>query len=692
MEGTLSVPPDRGTIIGRALWKTRYVVVGGAQREQPPQTASNKGLQASRGSTPKGLLKAPPDAIYLSIYKSKASTAYLFEDYEPIQQHAIGTITECQVQMIAHRKQGPILPTLVINIVPDPATDKLRKRRSSRTAGLTATKETSPTTLWFRSADEQYTLQEWAHFIQRLISPNMPDRSPISPMTPASPTFINPFASRGREPSDMQQRPSSGNPSSRATTQRKNSNQAYASRDRPLTYSESPSLHSKRSDLSSHASSMHPSHMGFQNYTTMHPTDLPSPAVTIGEYQGEFIEGWTSAQGRSSTLSSPVRGRDSIGSQIPPSVQSGMPSSSPPGPRETILDRAFQMRCIPGSDREVPGEEKLSSLARFDALMREVDERRKKREMEEGRARGTAAGMTGAAAAAAAAAELGGLKSAWDMDDDSDSDDEQGLDDVEEDSDEYAGELDGDPEDRFRAQIPPTAQRALEFIASRHESAGHHPPPSRSQGARSPLSYNHEALMALSNSGSSHLRPQTGYSNSRRRPANPQRTHSQPSLAGIISSSTSTAYAQPSNMSPADVHASFSSKPSAGGSVAGPTAAAVSGPPRGHEKRLSTSSIKRLSITEFTKRLSSSTSSLLLVQTNNSGSSSRGSNSDMDGQQQQLQQQPYHHLHPRAAPPPPHQRQQPQQQATNEGDRDSWEKRCGWRGSVGVFGSEGGFL
>jgi hypothetical protein len=71
-----------------------------------------------------------------------------------------------------------------------------------------------------------------------------------------------------------------------------------------------------------------------------------------------------------------------------------MPSSSPPGPRETILDRAFQMRCIPGSDREVPGEEKLSSLARFDALMREADEKRKKREMEEARARGTAAGMT----------------------------------------------------------------------------------------------------------------------------------------------------------------------------------------------------------------------------------------------------------------------------------------------------------
>jgi hypothetical protein len=26
------------------------------------------------------------------------------------------------------------------------------------------------------------------------------------------------------------------------------------------------------------------------------------------------------------------------------------------------------------------------------------------------------------------------------------------------------------------------------------------------------------------------------------------------------------------------------------------------------------------------------------------------------------------------------------------GDRDPRDKRCGWRGSVGVFGGEGGFL
>ncbi|KAK3378000.1 hypothetical protein B0H63DRAFT_495699 [Podospora didyma] len=666
MEGTLSVPPDRGTIIGRAIWKSRYVVVGAAQREQ--QTQSGR-LQPTRGSS-KDQLRTPPEGIYLSIYKSK-------DDSEPIQQHAIGTITDCQVQMLAHRKQGPVLSTLVINIVPDPLTDKLRKRRSSRTAGLTATKETSPTTLLFRQVDENIPLQDWARVIQQFAQPHMPDRTPLSPVTPMSPTFTNPFAPRSRDPGDAQFRPGSGNPGSRPTFQTRSSNQTQSSRDRPVTYSESLSLRSKRSDISSHASSMNPSHIGFQNYTIMHhqhyPTDLPSPASTIGEYQGEFIEGWTSAQGRSSTLSSPVRGRDSVGSaQIPPPNQP-VPSSSPPGPRETILDRAFQMRFIPGSDRGFPGEEKLSSLARFEALMREADEKRQTRDAEDARM------MAGPATPATLP---GGLKSAWDMDDDSDSDDgEPGFDEADEDdSDGPVGEMEQEGEDRFS----PASQRALDFIAGRHEPPQRSQPPPRTQGARSPLSYNHEALMALSNSGS-HLRPQTGHSKHRIRPGFPQRTHSQPQLAAGI---THLRAATQAGVPVPDVPTSSSENlpddniPSPG------TVPAPAGLQRpANEKRLSASSTKRLSFTEFTKRLSS-TSSLLLVQTNTSGSGSRGSNSDMDAHQQQLhhQQQYSHHLYPRGAPAPP---QQHQQHPSPLNDRD----RCSWRGSVGVFGgTEGGFL
>ncbi|KAK3365873.1 hypothetical protein B0T24DRAFT_404358 [Lasiosphaeria ovina] len=641
-------------------------------------------MQPPRGSTPKEQPKTNPEGIYLSIYKSK-------EEWDPIQQHAIATVTDCQVQMLAHRKQGPVLPTLVINIVPDPATDKLRKRRSSRTAGLTATKETAPTTLLFRPAtEEHHSLQEWSRVIQHLIQPHLPNRVPLSPITPASPSFTNPFASpRSREPSDAQFRPGSGNPGSRPTFQSRGSNQTYSSRerDRPVTYSESLSLRSRRSDLSSHTSSMNPSHVGLQNYTTMnHPTDLPSPASTVGEYQGEFIEGWTSAQGRSSTLSSPVRGRDSIGSQVPAPIQPQMEASSPPGPRETILDRAFQLRCIPGSERGTPGEEKLSSLARFDALMREADEERRKREANE-------YSKFSAQALASAAAQNGGLKSAWELDDDSDSDVEQGFDEADEDSDDPVGEMEPDTEDRFSprstGRIPPTAQRALDFVAGRHEAT----PPSRPQGAQAQLNYNREALLALSNSGSN-LRPQTGYSKHNTRPGMAQRTYSQPRLAGGF---TNPAMASQPNMpvpSPGVLlgipahqaeRLQDDSTPSPGTAPA-PTVMQRS------EKRLSASSTKRLSFTEFTKRLSS-TSSLLLAQTNTSGSGSRGSNSDVDASQQLQQQHQYsHHLYPRGAPASPQQQQQQQQQPQYPPSLSERE-RCGWRGSVGVFGSaDGGFV
>ncbi|KAK1835390.1 hypothetical protein QBC39DRAFT_341237 [Podospora conica] len=653
MEGLLTVPPERGTIIGRAIWKPRYVVVGSAHRE--PQTtvaAPNSRLQTSRGSTPRGVVKMP-EGVFLAIYKSK-------DDVEPIQQHAIATITECQIQMLAHRKQGPVLATLVIGIVPDPVTDKLRKRRSSRTAGLTATKETAPTTLYFRPGQEGQTLQEWVHVIHELIQAHVPDRSPFGAITPTSPTFTNPFAPRPRDASEVSKRPNSGNASASTGARppffsSKSSGNTTCSRERPVTYSETHSLRSRPSDLSSHASSMNPLHMGFHNnYTTRHPGDLPSPATTLGDYGGEFIEGWTSAQGRSSTLSSPIQTRDSIGSQIPPLAPQPGASSSPPI-RETILDRAFQLRYIPGSDRELPDGDKLSSLARFDALMREEDEKRKTREASEAALMGIAPETT------PSTAENPGLKSAWDVDDDSDSDDSN-SDDGDDRSEGPVGEMDPDLEDGF--PVPPTAHRALQYIAG-----GRQPP--RTQ-PKSPLSFNQDALMALS-SGSS-TRPLTGYSK-RTRPTIAQRTHSQPQLAGMM-------MAPHLRTPPAPAPAAAPVKQPEDLAPAAAVTAAAAAPVRPPiEKRLSTSSIKRQSFTDFTKRLSS-TSSLLLFQ---SGASSRGSNSDADPQQPQQQQPLSHHLHPRATSA-----QHPS--ASSPVNPAVANDRCGWRGSVGVFGAEGGFL
>lgn len=746
--------------------------------------------------------------------------------------------------MLAHRKQGPVLPTLVINVSPDPITDKLRKRRSSRTAGLTTTKETSPSTLWFRPAEDcpqKNLLQEWCRFIQTLMlqlgasTPSAPlplhnGNGPLSPVTPASPTFVNPFASsqRGRgDQSDFSSfqyqqqttpqsqytpRPGSGNASGRTNTlshkasnQTTQTSQTYSSRererDRPKTYSESPSLRSRRSDLS-HTSSNLPPHVTTPGYSSSssnnnnftlpffqnRPADLPSPATTVNEFSGDFVEGWTTAQGRSSTLSSPVRGRDSISSQPPlpmtvtaclpapsPSASNGagtISSSSPPAPRETILDRAFQMRFIPGSDREViPGEDKLTSLARFDALMRKVDERKRLRQAV------AASDIKRSATTAPMIRPEAQPKSGWDLDDDSDDSDdvEKDVEADEEDGDsdddsEAAGSVDSDDDDGMvnsqllrkngrradssslrpgdhldpAVDIAPNARRALDFIIagrsreSEREARRTLTPKTHTEGF---LDYDAQTLKTLNDgyfpsTTQMHqqepiLRPQTGYS--RNRPTIAQRTHSQPQLVALNmnnlvtagnSGSNTNRHSQhrgnamspisPSSPPPLPRSSTFSKVDEMKAKAAAAAAASVAAGNLASlplDKRQSASSAKRLSFTDFTKRLSSSTSSLLLVQTNassNSGSGnvsgtgsvihestadtesaapglssprsekhgysfSSGSNGHTHGHGHQHSSSTSSRLTSPPAPPPA-------------------AERCGWRGSVSVISNEGGFL
>ncbi|KAI3321731.1 hypothetical protein HD806DRAFT_145666 [Xylariaceae sp. AK1471] len=595
MEGILLVPPDRGTILGRAVWKPRYVVIGPLSQKDghQPNLSLSQVLSTARvgGWSSKSQQKAPADAIYFSVYKSK-------EDSEPIHQHSIASITDCQVQHVAHRKQGHVLPTLAVQISPDPATDKLRKRRSSRTGGLITSKDPGPTTLWFLTAEEsRYGLGDWARYIQGLIQRQS---VPMSPISPTSPAFISPFPPM----QDVAEKPSpvSGAKGKlRSKLQPKSSGRAHPPpRDHSSTYtSGSPSLRSRKSDLSSHASSMLPAAMNFvqQHYANLQHSDLPSPASTVDEYPEQFIEGWTAAQGRSSALSSPIRGRGSISSSQGPN-QPSLDSSPLTMPRETILDRAFQMRCIPGSDRKIAGEEKLTSLARFEALMSEAEDRRKTTQYE-------------------VAQEP--LKSTWEEDDESDDDefgrevDDDEDDDKDEDSDNYALEQDTD-QDGMNA----STFKALQFITNRHSST-----------------YSESGL----SSGPSILRPHTAHS--RTRPL-AQRTISQPYIPG-----------PPLHIPPSPPSRQIEEVPVR----------------RTHEKRHSTSDVKNLGFNEFAKRLSG-TSSLLLVQSNASSGSNRGSG-DYD-----TQRTPRGSMSPRGTSLTPSER----------------EERCRWRGSIGVFGNEGGFL
>ncbi|KAF9874866.1 hypothetical protein CkaCkLH20_07560 [Colletotrichum karsti] len=614
-------------------YQPRYVVVGGRNVHREGVTSPTFSPTSSTGRTNGA---APPkiqprpiaiDDYHITIFKSKVrinttefsgqnlSLSNLQDDWEPSYQYPVSSVIDCQVQMLAHRKQGPVLPTLVITI-----NDKEKKRRSSRAAGLMSSKESSATTLWFRTPpdDHHISLHEWARFIISRKLPMSPEESP------ASPSFTNPFSpqQRSRDASDYFPRPPSGNPNPnpRTTLHHKPSTQTYSSRERPVTFSsDSPSLRSKRSDVSSPTSMHHPAGMGFampdpNKYTTVLPSDIPSPITTMSDYQqSEFIEGWTAAQGRSSTVSSPIRGRGSVSSGGPQPFP-GADSSSPPAPRETILDRAFQLRCIPGSEREVPGEEKLTSLARFDALMREADAKRRQQ-------------------VKAAEAERAAMQSAFDMDEDSSEEDQDSDDDEDGEPDEYAHET--DVNGNRHTLIAPNAQRALEYLSNRPENP---------LSPRSPVMRSSPANFSVPLQAPT--RPHTAHS--RMRPSTTSRTYSQP---------------QPIGQERLDVPTSSTGK------ISEESLSRANG-----EKRTSGSSAKRLSFTEFTKRLSS-TSSLLLVQTNTSGGSSCGS-SEFDPSPSQV---PKGTLNARGVPPRP-----------RDLEREEHERRCGWRNSVGF--AEGGLI
>lgn len=533
----------------------------------------------------------------------------------------MNSVTDCQVQQLAHRKQGPILPTLVITVA-----DKEKKRRSSRAAGLISGKESTQSMLWFRTPpdDHHHSLHEWKHFI-------LSRKLPMSPESPVSPTFVNPFASR----SDG--RPSSGNQKRSTISHLSQQSQGYTGRDRdgpPVSYSsESPSLRSKRSDVSSPTSGIHMSlshrNLPSQHYTRVLPTDippdLPSPAESGAgdQHINELIEGWSSPQTRSSSFSSPRGG--------PPPLDRRHTSvaASPTVNRETILDRAFQLRCIPGSERAVPGEEKLSSLARFDALMRESEERRKQQPVSQEKE------VRDAKRQGRRVWEMGGDSSESEDDRETDDEDDDGEDDY------HLEQNSRRP--RRDTIIPPATQRALEFIAGRYDRP--HSPRTPHTAALPPEKSD---LASTAAGAGAPYRPHTSYS--RTRPNMSSRTQSQPHLLH-----------NPNEK------------------VASPTEEPLDVERR--QPASNSNSTKRLSVTDITKRLSS-TSSLLLVQTNTSGASSRGS-SELD--YFPVPPLPRSSLSARSTAALPSLRQ--------PRETDDRDKRCGWRSSVGVIGGpEGGFV
>ena len=497
---------------------------------------------------------------------------------------------------------------------------------------MSTNKESGATVLWFRLPPEadQPSLHDWAQYIQTSKGTWSATDSPVSPV------FTSPFQIRSNDVHDSYTRPGSGS----RGLQHKSSTATYSTGplERPGTFSsESPSLRSKRSDISSPSSNNYPiQSMPPPISEHQYASAVAEESDTLGalgssvEYSGEFIEGWTSAQGRSSAMSASTAGRRSVSSHAhKPSM---VDVKSPPGPGETILDRAFQLGHIPGAGAYVPGQEKLSSIARFDALMREAEEKR---------CQGRATSL----------AEQAAMRSAFD--DDDDEDDDESLDeDVHQETNRDSSDSDSgahsDTSERD-SRIPlmsHSAQRALAYIAG-HPETNRHSKSHRPGLARTHASYHADLTTMMPAS-----RPRTAYAKSR---PNAARTQSTPYLAPAASSTTD-ALSIP--------------KAQEEGRYRSPRASTIT------EKRRSGSSIKRASFTEFTKRLSS-TSSLLVVQTNVSGGSSHvGSETDL-----QSASAARHRSMVRGS-----------NGSSRTKDRDEQDRKCGWRGSVGVVGTDGGFL
>ncbi|ELR08518.1 hypothetical protein VC83_00426 [Pseudogymnoascus destructans] len=364
MEGYLLVPPERSAIIGRAVWKPRYVVLGTNGPRHPtapkpslPRSISARKLHAARQGlktssvfqSSDDLTRVDQDQLWLTVTKQKG-------DSEIISHNLLSSIRSCEIQSIQFRKPGPAVPTLILTFELDAASERLRKRRSSRSGQLTSPSSTFPNSLLFRPMpDDRFDIYDWQVTIAPRIRPATAERGDASSNDSASLfAFVNPFGNSQKQ----SERPTISNPIPQPEPflHHRTSTKGHRPPPKPISLiSPSPSLRSRHSDLSSPTSSFSPS----GPLPIQHPP-LPSPASTLN-HDGDLISSWTSAQGRSSALSHYTHA-----------------STPPTGPRETILDRAFSMRYIPGAaDAPPPSEEgKLSSIARFEALMRDHEARK----------------------------------------------------------------------------------------------------------------------------------------------------------------------------------------------------------------------------------------------------------------------------------------------------------------------------
>ncbi|KAI9683809.1 MAG: hypothetical protein M1829_004143 [Trizodia sp. TS-e1964] len=320
MEGILFVQPDRNAIIGRAVWKPRYVVLASDSAHQNSPLHQSRKTHTSRKQCNQMSHKASAanlrstESMWLSVFKHKG-------DVEPISKHPLSSITTASIENLTNRKPGIVLPTLVLSLVHDEVDSTRAKRRSGQANSPFLTKPRPNDSILFRSSKEDpYSLYDWQTEIQKYLKPYQPsvesdssyaEERPSSSLLRTGSSFLHGhFMSLNRNGSIL---------------------------------SPSPSIRSNRSDISSRGSSTKP--------PSSFPSDLPSPTYSMP--LTPLAEGMNPAM----------------------NVEVVQPSeySSPHYPiRETILDRAFLLKSISGGATD-GNDAHLSSTARFEALMQDME-------------------------------------------------------------------------------------------------------------------------------------------------------------------------------------------------------------------------------------------------------------------------------------------------------------------------------
>ncbi|KAF8545334.1 hypothetical protein BDD12DRAFT_976988 [Trichophaea hybrida] len=386
MEGWLQVPPGERNLIGRAQWKPRYLRLSyslSGSRSSVSTTASSTRPTTSgsinqsgatstttTGTTKGGLERSQSthhvsalatavavDAVRqwtLAIYKQKV-------DLEPIVRYPVDRIqriASCYIgDVAANKKKSPVLPTLVINLRGSDAplhhsssssSSRTFRRRSNEVPSKDGSKGNGiGSTLLFRPhGNEPYCLERWSREIQsRLIQ---------SPTTVTRSNTIDSTFRGGIEQDD-------DDPPS-----------LFLINGEPNTAFLSPSIRSKNSNLSSIDSDDRSS------LVSNSPSEIlgsPRSGAEERRPQSAMSEQVQPRQNLRGTY--PRKRSDDMTAKNSGLAKGSGPVGTAPGRRETILDRFFSSTAPPNaaSDNR-PERQTMSSMARFEALMNELESAR----------------------------------------------------------------------------------------------------------------------------------------------------------------------------------------------------------------------------------------------------------------------------------------------------------------------------